>query len=104
MKKIAIAVAAYLAASALISAAYSLFPDRAWDIASHRNGLTIIDADERGIYMLPPWNNYGDDWYQVGGFNWEAEYESDELSRSIEELTYAISVLEWQINMLEGQL
>ena len=69
MKKIAKALAfllaLYLLLSACITTAYHLapYPSRIpWEIATRRNGLLIFDADETGLYLLNPTNNYGDDW------------------------------------------
>lgn len=68
-KTLATLAALYLLASALMTAAYHLAPyptpeldcSIPWEIATHRNGLLIFDADENGLYMLNPANNYGDD-------------------------------------------
>ena len=69
-KFLAFLVAFYCLASILITAAYHLAPyptpelgcSIPWEIATHRNGLLIFDADETGLYLLNPANNYGDDW------------------------------------------
>lgn len=60
---------AYLALSAAMTIAYSAFPDHAWEIARHRNGCLIFDNDDDGIYLLNPFNNFGDDWI------WVVEYD-----------------------------
>lgn len=69
-KALAILLALYILASAAMTAAYHLAPyptpeldcSLPWEIATHRNGLLIFDADETGLYLLNPANNYGDDW------------------------------------------
>lgn len=69
-KALALLLALYILASAAITAAYHLAPyptpelncSIPWEIATHRNGLLIFDADESGLYLLNPLNNYGDDW------------------------------------------
>ena len=64
-KVLAFLLALYVIASAAITAAYNLapYPSRIpWEIATHRNGLLIFDADESGLYLLNPLSNYGDDW------------------------------------------
>lgn len=69
-KVLALLLALYLLLSACITAAYHLAPyptpeidcSIPWEIATHRNGLLIFDADKSGLYLLNPLNNYGDDW------------------------------------------
>jgi len=69
-KVLAILLALYLGASAAMTMAYNIAPlptpgsacSIPWEIATHRNGLLIFDADESGLYLLNPANNYGDDW------------------------------------------
>lgn len=56
------AVVLYLLSSAAVTAAYNLFPSHAWEIARHRNGLLIFTVDEGQIYMLSPFDNWGDSW------------------------------------------
>lgn len=60
---------AYLLLSAAATIAYSAFPKAAWEIARHRNGLLIFDEDTHGVWLLNPFNNYGDDWI------WVVEYD-----------------------------
>ena len=57
--------AAYLLASLAVSWAYDICPwafGGKWTIATHRNGLLIMDVDADGLHMLNPLSNYGDDW------------------------------------------
>lgn len=64
-KVLTVLLALYILASAAITTAYHIapYPSRIpWEIATHRNGLLIFDADESGLYLLNPANNYGDDW------------------------------------------
>ena len=64
-KALALLLALYILASAAMTIFYHLapYPSRIpWEIATHRNGLLIFDADEIGLYLLNPLNNYGDDW------------------------------------------
>ena len=64
-KALALLLALYILASAAMTAVYHLapYPTRIpWEIAMHRHGLLIFDADENGLYLLNPANNYGDDW------------------------------------------
>lgn len=61
----------YLVLSAAMTIAYSAIPSCAWTIACHRYGLLIFDNDQHGIYLLNPFNNYGDDWM------WVVEYDND---------------------------
>ena len=63
------ALIVYLALSAVMTLAYRAIPNHSWAIARHRNGLLVFDYDQHGIYMLNPFNNYGDDWI------WVVEYE-----------------------------
>lgn len=56
------AVALYLLSSAAITAAYNLLPAHAWDIARHRNGLLVFTVDNGRVYLLSPFDNYGDSW------------------------------------------
>lgn len=56
------AVALYLLASAVITAAYNSFPAHAWNIACHRNGLLVFTVDNGHVYLLSPFDNYGDSW------------------------------------------
>lgn len=56
------AAAVYLVLSAAITAAYNLLPAQSWEIARHRNGLLIFTLDEGQIYMLSPFDNWGDSW------------------------------------------
>ena len=56
------ALALYLFASAAATAAYNLFPAHAWEIARHRNGLLIVDFSDDGVWVLSPFDNYGDSW------------------------------------------
>lgn len=59
---IAIILAVYLFLSFFLSLAYNLFPAYAWDMASHRNGLTIVSIDHDGVWVLNPFSNCADDW------------------------------------------
>lgn len=56
-------LALYLLLSAAASAAYRFLPPAlAGEVARHRNGLLIVDIDERGIWVLSPFDNYIDSW------------------------------------------
>lgn len=76
MKKIIkAALAAYIAGSVLISAAYNLFPAHAWNIANHRNGLLCAGYQElegaHDIWILSPFCNYADVF--LFGIGWDAD-------------------------------
>lgn len=63
-------LAAYLMMSAAVTAGYHLAPyptpekgcSLPWEIAKHRSGFLIFDADADGLWVLNPLNNYADDW------------------------------------------
>lgn len=55
----------YIIMSAVFSFVYALFPSIAWDIATHRNGLAIVEISPSNGWMLNPFTNYGDDWIQL---------------------------------------
>lgn len=62
MKKLlAIALTAYLSASALASVAYNLLPCK-WGLASRRGVLIIVSIDQDGVWVLNPLSPYADDW------------------------------------------
>lgn len=69
MKKIVhsliIGVALYIILSAIFSLMYALFPSIAWDVATHRNGLAIVEISRLEGWLLNPLTNYGDDWIQL---------------------------------------
>ena len=56
------ALVCYLFLSLVASALYALLPSCAWDIATHRCGLSIVTVENGDIHMLNPFTNYGDDW------------------------------------------
>lgn len=67
VRLVCFAAAVYVFLSLLASAVYALSSD-SWEVATHRNGLTIVDVDPLPhgcVWLLPPWNNYGDDWHPL---------------------------------------
>lgn len=58
----------YVTLSLALSCAYNTMPDKAWEIAEHRNGLAIVSLDLDGIWLLNPLSTAGDDW--LIGFHW----------------------------------
>ena len=64
-QKIAIIIALYLTLSLAATAMWHMYPDRSWDIATHRGGLLILDWDQDGLWVTNPLTNYGDDWVAI---------------------------------------
>lgn len=64
-RKIAISIALYLVFSLAATTMWHAYPDRSWDIATHRYGLLILDIDQDGVWMLNPFTSYGDDWVAI---------------------------------------
>lgn len=65
MKKIAIIIALYLVFSLAATAMWHAYPDQAWNIATHRGGLLILDWDQDGLWVTNPLTSYGDDWVAI---------------------------------------
>lgn len=66
MKKVvAIIIALYIVFSIAATTMWHAYPDRSWDIATHRYGLLIFDASQDGVWVLNPLTNYGDDWVSI---------------------------------------
>lgn len=66
MKKVvAIIIALYSALSATATIMWHVYPDHAWNIATHRGGLLILDWDQDGLWVTNPLTSYGDDWVAV---------------------------------------
>lgn len=61
LRTAAFLLSAYLSACASASVQYRISADP-WEVAGRRNGLAIVTMDADGVWMLPPWNNWADDW------------------------------------------
>ena len=64
-KAIAIIIALYIALSAAATIMWHAYPDQAWNIATHRGGLLILDWDQDGLWVTNPLTSYGDDWVAI---------------------------------------
>lgn len=64
-KAVAIIIALYIALSATATIMWHVYPDKAWNIATHRGGLLILDWDQDGLWVTNPLTSYGDDWVAI---------------------------------------
>lgn len=69
MKKIIrfarIIIVIYLIESLAATIMWHAYPDQAWNIATHRGGLLILDWDQDGLWVTNPLTSYGDDWVAI---------------------------------------
>lgn len=66
MKKVvAIIITLYIALSATATTMWHVYPDQAWNIATHRGGLLILDWEQDALWVTNPLTSYGDDWVAI---------------------------------------